>query len=127
MPPLPRICTALLTSLLLSTATGCGDDGGGGGAAGAPATIPKLGEPCTSTCASGTVCENTGPFAGLCTTQCSNDAACSLLLGTSKCFGETVPRCGLPCSSDLQCPSGTHCAMAYGGEMVCLAGAPTGP
>jgi hypothetical protein len=108
---------ALATVLLCAAAACSGDDDGGGSAGSAPMVTPSLGEPCTNQCTSGLVCGFGGVFRGQCTAQCSGPASCMLLAPgkPTACVAE----CGLSCTGDGECPTGTICG-PVSGQMVCI-------
>ena len=104
-----RARSMLLASTLLFACGGGGDHTQG--AAGMGPT-PGMGMPCTVNCTSGLVCESSGTFAGQCTAGCGSGAACQLLAASSACFDS---KCGLMCTTNLECPMGTTCQAAAGG------------
>jgi hypothetical protein len=111
---LPRALRTLGAVLLLCSPLGCG--GGGDdtqGAAGAQ-PLPNVGQPCTVECVTGFVCERAGPFAGQCTAGCGSGAACQILAPDTACFSMSTPQCGLTCTADAQCPTGTTCQLIEG-------------
>jgi hypothetical protein len=97
-----------LSALLAACAADASEDDGSAGMSAGP---PTVGMPCMGGCESGLVCANAGRFARQCTAGCNSASACQLLSPGSgaQCFGATGPQCGLPCSSDAQCPMGTTC------------------
>ena len=114
---------ALYALALIAALGGCGsdDDDGGGTAGSTPMAIPALSAPCTSDCTSGLVCGTSGLFPRQCSAQCSGVGSCNMLAPgrTTSCFGGSTGECGIRCSFDAECPTGTKCR-AVAGDMGCV-------
>ena len=118
-----------LLGLLAAACLCCACGGGGGemqGVAGSQ-PLPTIGAPCTVDCMTGWVCERSGAFAGQCTAGCGSGAACQLLAPNTACFGMgAVAQCGVVCTTNAECPTGTACK-PVAGMMGCLLSATPAP
>lgn len=115
----PSRCT--LIGLLAAACLWCACGGGGDDTKGAAGSqpLPTIGAPCTVDCMTGWVCERSGAFAGQCTAGCGSGAACQLLAPNTACFGMGPgAQCGVLCTGDAECPTGTTCQLV-GSMMGC--------
>ena len=116
--------------LCLVCAVACGDEEGGGAAGMGPVYPMALGDSCagpggTLPCPSGLTC-GSALFPNQCTIQCAQSSACGLHAtatgANAICFGAATGSgggsCGIPCTTNEQCPAGTTCQLK-GTGMAC--------
>jgi len=115
--PRSRLSALVAGALLLFAITACGSDDDDGSAGSAPMMTPTLGDRCTAECTTGLVCSASGPFRRQCSAFCSGVDSCSMLAPSKMTV--CVSECGLRCTGNGDCPTGTVCG-PVSGQMACV-------